>query len=765
MSDKLNEFEKILNKSYELASGLQHEYVTLEHLLLACLDNKPCQTVLLDMGRDLDTLRKDVLDFLRDSSRHSIVSDTQYQPKYTNTILTVIKQAKAQSLFMGKNTLDGLDLIMAISNTENSWANYFLAKQGISKDSITQFLSSEASVEDSAMTETDARMLLSQFAVNLNQRAQQNRIDPLIGRESDVAEIVQTLARKHKNNPLLVGHPGVGKTQIVEGLARKIVEKAVPPTLLDKEIWSLDVSSVVAGTKFRGDFEERMKNLIVAVKNMPRVILFIDEIHMILGAGGGSQGSVDIANIIKPALGRGEFRTIGSTTEEEYRKHFEKDRALIRRFQKQQVDEPSIQDSKRILAGVVESMAAFHKVSYTPECADLAVDLSVKYMQNRFLPDKAIDLIDASGAAVKIDVSRDAKSVTASDLRAQVSRICKIDLSAVEERESDLTRDLDKKIQNRLFGQDSAVKLVSEAVWIAQSGLREGNKTMASFLFTGPTGVGKTNLAQLLAENLQYAFVRLDMSEFQEKHSISRLIGSPPGYVGYSDGNAGSGALINALESTPQCVLLIDEVEKAHPDVVNIFLQGMDNGVITSSNQKSISLRNVVLIFTSNLGAAAMEKASIGFGREERTGEDTEAVNQFFAPEFRNRLDAIVPFGKLSPEVISQVLDKFLGNLNDLCRDKKVTVVVDPDAREWLISKGFDPKMGARPLGRVIDRNIKRPMAKEMLFGKLQTGGTVLVSVSKEDSTQLHLEFLSRNPEKDHSLEAVKTSVLNLPTI
>lgn len=763
MSDKQTEFERILNRSYDLAVSYQHEYVSLEHLLLASSETASVESLMQGMHKDLHQLQQDLRDFLADSSRHSVVPDTRYQPKYTSTLLTTIKQAKAQSLFLGKQGIDGVDLMIAMFNTENSWAVYFMAKQSLSKDVIVNYLSQAQQDSGADMNQEDARLLLAQFAVNLNQKANQNKIDPLIGREQDVWQITQTLARKTKNNPLLVGAPGVGKTQIVEGLAKRIVEKQVPPVLLDKEIWSLDVSSVVAGTKFRGDFEERMKNLVNALKHMPHVILFIDEIHMIMGAGsGGGQSSMDVANILKPALGRGEIRTIGSTTEEEFRKHFEKDRALLRRFQRQDVEEPSIADAKLILQGLLSTFEKFHGVSYDPQVPDKAVDLSVKYLFNKHLPDKAIDLLDAAGAAVKIDPDRVGSAVTLEDLQQQVSRMVKLDITTVSQTESDRTRDLDANIRSKLFGQDKAVTQVVEHVWMAQSGLREHNKTMASFLFSGATGTGKTELARLLAENLNYSFVRFDMSEFQEKHALSRLIGSPPGYVGYGDGSAGSGALINALESTPQCVLLIDEVEKAHPEVLNIFLQGMDNGVITSSNQKSASLRNAILIFTSNLGAADMERPTMGFMPAERTGEDTKAIHQFFAPEFRNRLDAVIGFDKLSPEVIRMVLDKFLRNLNVMCESKRVTVVVDPDAREWLAEHGFDPKMGARPLGRVVDTHIKKPMAKEILFGQLQTGGTVLVSVDPDDKQKLKLNFLSRALEADNSLDAVKSQVLDV---
>jgi ATP-dependent Clp protease ATP-binding subunit ClpA len=607
------------------------------------------------------------------------------------------------------------------------------------------------------MSSSDARMIVSQFAINLNQRARQNKIDPLIGRQSEVGQIVEILARKNKNNVLLVGHPGTGKTQIVEGLARLIVEKTVPTALLDKEIWSLDVSSVVAGTKFRGDFEERMKNLITALRSLPNVILFVDEIHMIMGAGGGgSQNSMDVANILKPALGRGEIRTIGSTTFEEYRKHFEKDRALLRRFQKQDVHEPSSDDAKLILRGLLAGFEKYHGVSYHADIPSSAVDLSVKYVHDRYLPDKAIDLVDAAGAAAKI---QGAATVSVGDIETQLSKMAKIGVDVVQQQQTDVTRDLMSNIQQKLFGQPRAVEQVVETVWMSLSGLRENTKTMGSFLFSGPSGTGKTELARLLAQQLNYQFVRFDMSEFQEKHTVSRLIGSPPGYVGYADGNAGSGALINALEQNPQCVLLMDEIEKSHPDVTNIFLQAMDRGMITSSNQKTVSLQNTILIFTSNLGAADMERNAVGFGRQAREGEDTSAIQQFFAPEFRNRLDAIVSFGKLTSDTCELVVDKFVRELNSMCEAKNIRITVDPAAKKWLVSNGFDSAMGARPLGRCIDAHIKKPLAKEILFGKLTSGGSVLVTVD-QDSGKIRLDCLPR--PVTNSFDMMQDSLLDM---
>lgn len=735
-----SEFEQILHRAYDLAVHYQHEYVSQEHLLLAILPSKSVVQLLDLMQVNTQQLKQQLQEFLSTPEYHSMVPDVRFQPKYTSTLLTTIKQAKTQSYFLQKQEIDGVDLMIAMFNTEHSWAVYFLEQSGVTKEGITQALQNEP--QNTALSVHDSRVLLSQYAVNLNHRAQHNKIDPLIGRESDVWMITQTLSRKTKNNPLLVGPPGVGKTQIVEGLALRITQKLTPSVLWNKEIWSLDVSALVAGTKFRGDFEERMKNLISALKNLPDVILFIDEIHMILGAGsGGGQSTMDVANILKPALGRGEIRTIGSTTEDEFRKHFEKDRALLRRFQKQTILEPSVSDSKLILTGISDALAAYHGVKYDVGVTDACVDLSVKYIQHKHLPDKAIDILDAVSAAVKIDMDRKSTLVTMQDVHAQVSRMAGVDMESVASQESTKIKQLKTHVMSKVFGQDQAVNQIVDHVWMSLSGLRENNRTLGAFLMHGPTGVGKTELAKAMSECLGYALVRMDMSEFMEKHTVARLLGAPPGYVGYADGQAGSGALINALEQTPQCVLLIDEVEKAHPDVLNIFLQAMDRGEITSSNQKTQSMRNVILMFTSNLGAQEQQKEPLGFGRDKSESSDHTAINQFFAPEFRNRLDKIINFAPLTPDTMNHVLDKFLNNLNQLCEPKQVKVIVNPDARTWLIHKGFDAQMGARPLSRCLDEHIKKPMAQEILFGKLQHGGTVLVTVKQHE---LHLSYLQQ---------------------
>jgi ATP-dependent Clp protease ATP-binding subunit ClpA len=751
-----SDFERVINRSFDLAVSFNHEYVTTEHMLMALLEQPEVLAVLHRTNVNINQLTKDVQQFLADSSKHSMVFEPRFQPKYTTGLLTLIKQAKTQSMFLGRSTIESLDLLVAMFNSDQSWAYYFLNSNTLSKIVLLQAINSKSVNSENHINPEDAISLLSQFATNLNAKARRNSIDPLIGRESDVAQIVETLARKRKNNVLLVGHPGTGKTQIVEGLAVLIEHKKVPDVLACKEIWSLDVSSVVAGTKFRGDFEERMKNLVSALRSLPNVILFVDEIHMIMGAGsGGAQSNIDVANILKPALGRGEIRTIGATTHEEFRKYFEKDRALLRRFTKQMVEEPTPDDAKKILAALIPSFESYHNLSYEPMCVETAVDLSVVHIHNKHLPDKAIDLIDAAGAASRVN---GLTQVTKDSVVNQLSKLTGIAVQNLcMSTDTPQHTEIESQLRSTIFGQDSAVTQVANTMLITLSGLRENQKTMGSFLFSGPSGVGKTELAFQLSQCLKCSFVRLDMSEFQEKHSVSRLIGSPPGYVGFGDGSTGSGALINELEQNPNCVLLIDEAEKAHPDVLNIFLQAMDRGVITSASQKTVSLSRVLLIFTSNLGSDCLSRSPIGFGDRSQLQDPTGAIRQFFAPEFRNRLDASIVFDPLTPQACESVVSKFLTNLSKLCAAKLVNLVVDPSARSWLAVHGFDREMGARPLSRCIDTHIKIPLSREMLFGRLTQGGCALVSVDKA-TNQLKLDCISNvkvdcNPAQVSTIE------------
>lgn len=724
--------ENIVQRSYQLASQRKHELVTLEHLLASLLEDKDLQKLITGAGGNLDYLKKENLNWLDDESNHVIVKHDQYQPRHTTLLMNVIKKSKTQSIFSGKKEMEPVDLLLAMYGIPDSPASYFLDRYAPTRESLVEYLNQAAEFDTEYMDVSESEEILRMYCVNLNDRAKKGKIDPLIGREREVETITQIIARRNKHNVIMIGDPGVGKTVIVEGLAKRIVEKDVPEILLDKTIWSIDIASLVAGTKYRGDFEDRMKQIIKALQSNPYAIAFIDEIHMIMGAGaGGSSGSMDAANMLKPALSRGEIRCIGSTTHEEYRKHFEKDRALARRFQKLDVNEPSIEDSKRILHGIAKYYEEYHGVEYEAAALDIAVDLTAKHIHDKYLPDKAIDIIDSAAAWQKIKpADQQLKVITKREIEAEVSRVAKIPVATVKNSEVDKLARLDVELKNTVFGQDTALDHLVDSIYMSRSGLRENDKTMGAFLFSGPSGVGKTEAAKQLALTLGIEFVRFDMSEFQERHSVSKFIGSPPGYVGYGDGSAGSGLLVNTLEKTPHCVLLFDEIEKAHPDVYNIFLQMMDRGVVTGSQGKTVSARNAVVIFTSNLGAAAMEKDLIGFGNTQTRDDDTKAINTFFTPEFRNRLDAIIKFNKLTKENMSRVVDKFIGQLNELSSKKRVNIVVDSAAKEWLIDKGFDPKMGARPLARIIAENIKKPLSREMLFGKLKDGGAVTVSVA-----------------------------------
>lgn len=730
-----NNFEDAIRGAYILASDRRHELVTLEHLLASLLDSEEIVNIITELGVDVSKIKVDVMTFLDEPKNHVIIQlPGDYNPRHTALLLTMVKKAKTQNLFSGRND-QFMDLFLSLFNVEHSHASYFLFKAGLDKDQVIQYINkSNTKSGQDTMSEKDALGILKTYCVNLNEKAKEGKIDPLIGREEEVETITQITARRNKHNVIMIGDPGVGKTQVAEGIAKRIVDGQVPEVLANKTIWSLDISSIVAGTRFRGDFEERMKQVISALSASPNTIVFIDEIHMLMGAGSGGQGAMDAANLLKPALSRGDIRCIGSTTLEEYRKHFEKDRALARRFQKLEICEPSIADTKRILIGLLPHYEKFHGVKYSIDAVNLAVDLSDKYIRDRFLPDKAIDIIDSVGARERIKPLEDRVNlIDMEQIRAEVSKIAKVPVDAEKEDDKLKLKNLESNLKGSVFGQDLAIESLFNAVCISRSGLRKENKTLGAYLFTGPTGSGKTESARQLAEQLSIPLVRFDMSEFQEKHTISRFIGAPAGYVGFGDGAAGDGLLTGAIDKHPHCVLLIDEVEKAHQDVLNIFLQVMDNGSLSNQSGKDINFRNVFLIFTSNLGAVEMEKEAIGFGNPIKEGEDTSAVNRFFSPEFRNRLDAVVPFSKLTLEVMHKILDKFIVELNLLSKVKNVSIVFDTYAKQWLIDKGFDSKMGARPLDRVINEHVKKPISKEILFGKLsQTGGAAIFTV-KDD--------------------------------
>ena len=740
-----NTFEQPLQRAYQLAASLNHELVTLEHLLAGLLENDHIQTLLIKASGDLDSLVASTSDWLNNDKNHVVVKAGSFQPRHTSLLSNVIKKAKTQSMFSGRREIGPVDILLALYHIPDSPASWFLEKFAPAKEKLLETINNQETSPESIMDENSAMEILQQYCINLNAKAQAGRIDPLIGREREVEQICQIVARRNKHNVIMTGDPGVGKTVIVEGLAKRIIEGDVPDVLADRTIWNLDVATLVAGTKFRGDFEERMKQIIAAFSALPKSIVFIDEIHMIMGAGnGGSGGSLDAANMLKPALSRGEICCIGSTTQEEYRKHFEKDRALVRRFQKLDIFEPSIEDSKRILQGIAKHYEEYHGLEFETSALDAAVDLTSRHIHDKFLPDKAIDIIDSAAAWQRIKPeSERAKVITRDLIEAEVSRVAKVPVTTVKSKEADKLEQLETDLKSKIFGQQDAIDGVVHAIYMSRSGLRENDKTVGSFLFSGPSGVGKTEVAKQLAKSLGVHFTRFDMSEFQERHTVSKFIGSPPGYVGYGDGGAGGGMLINELETHPHCVLLFDEIEKAHPDVYNIFLAMMDHGTVTSSQGKAASARNAIVIFTSNLGAAAMEKELIGFTKDDNRDEDTQAINKFFTPEFRNRLDAIIKFSKLTKDNMDSIVDKFITELNILSNSKHVNIVCDPAAKQWLIDKGFDKNMGARPLTRVITDNIKKPLSREMLFGKLRYGGAVMIT-AKDD--KLEFEYLS-NPD------------------
>jgi ATP-dependent Clp protease ATP-binding subunit ClpA len=741
----MSTFEAPLQRAYQLASSLNHELVTLEHLLAGLLEVEHIQELITRGGGDLDSIVKLTSDWLGTPSHHVVIKQGSYQPRHTSLLSNVIKKAKTQSMFSGRNDIGPVDIFLALYHIPDSPASWFIEQHAPAKERVIELLRRGDIDADAEMDSKTANEILQTYCINLNAKAQAGRIDPLIGREREVEQICQIMARRNKHNVIMTGDPGVGKTIIVEGLARRIVEGAVPESLADHTIWNLDVATLVAGTKFRGDFEERLKQIIAAFSALPKTIMFIDEIHMIMGAGnGGGSGSIDAANMLKPALSRGEICCIGSTTNEEYRKHFEKDRALVRRFQKLDVFEPSIEDSKRILKGIAKHYEEYHGIEFETAALDAAVDLTARHMHDKCLPDKAIDIIDSAAAWQRIKPeSERAKTLTREMIEAEVSRVAKVPVTTVKSKEADNLSRLDTDLKSKIFGQTDAIDGVVNAIYMSRSGLRESDKTVGSFLFSGPSGVGKTEVAKQLAKSLGVHFARFDMSEYQERHTVSKFIGSPPGYVGYGDGGAGGGVLINELDTHPHCVLLFDEIEKAHPDVYNIFLALMDHGTVTSSQGKSASARNAIVIFTSNLGAADMEKELIGFTKSTVRDEDTQAINRFFTPEFRNRLDAIIKFNKLGKDNMDSIVDKFLSELNTLSSSKNVNIVCDSSAKQWLIDKGFDTNMGARPLARVISDHIKKPLSREMLFGKLRHGGAVMITAK---DGKLEFEYLS-NPE------------------
>jgi len=740
--------EQSIHGALALANSRRHEFATLEHLLLSLIDEPDASQVMQACNVDLDVLRKTLLDFI-EGELSSLVTDIDGSEAVpTAAFQRVIQRAAIHVQSSGRNEVTGANVLVAIFAERESNAAYFLQEQDMTRYDAVNFIahgvaknpafsrskpvtgaeeaeSEQASASEGGREEKEDSAL-GKYCVDLNAKARKGDVDPLIGRASEVERCIQVLCRRRKNNPLLVGDPGVGKTAIAEGLARKIEDGDTPEVLAGSTIYALDMGALLAGTRYRGDFEERLKAVMKEMEDHPDAVLFIDEIHTVIGAGATSGGAMDASNLLKPALQSGKLRCMGSTTYKEFRQHFEKDRALSRRFQKIDVVEPTVEDSVKILMGLKPYFEKHHDIRYTNDAVKTAVELSARYINDRKLPDKAIDVIDEAGAAQHLVAdSKRRKTIGPKEIEAVVAKIARIPPKNVSKDDAEVLRDLEGSLKRVVFGQDKAIEALASAIKLARAGLREPEKPIGNYLFAGPTGVGKTEVARQLADTLGVELLRFDMSEYMEKHAVSRLIGAPPGYVGFDQG----GLLTDGVDQHPHCVLLLDEIEKAHPDVYNILLQVMDHGKLTDHNGRQVDFRNVVVIMTSNAGAAEQAKAAVGFGRERREGEDTAAIERTFSPEFRNRLDAVISFGALPKAVILQVVEKFVLQLEAQLMDRNVTIDLSPEAAEWLAEKGYDDRMGARPLARVIQENIKKPLAEELLFGKLTKGGVVRVSV------------------------------------
>jgi ATP-dependent Clp protease ATP-binding subunit ClpA len=737
MVEPSKELQLVFEKSINDAKKLQHEYVTVEHILFAMLCEENFENVITGYGADPTFLKSNLENHLKTALDDIKILEPQ-KPKKTQAVERVLNRAFTQVLFSGRSNIELSDVFISILSEKKSIATYWIEKAGITKDRFADYVSSEMEedYEDEELSGAAAKALRS-FTTNLNEEVAKNKIDPIIGRSEELDSIALALGRRQKNNVLLVGDPGVGKTAIAEGLAYKIVNDDVPEFLKEYEVYNLDIGSMLAGSKYRGDFEERLKLVLKGLQKKGKTVMFIDEAHMMNGAGaGGQERSNDLANMLKPALAKGNLKVVASTTWEEFRKSFEKDRALMRRFQRVTVDEPNTETAKDILRGIKKYYEDYHQTVITEQAIEAAVKLSVKYQTDKKLPDKAIDLIDVACSRFNLKDPETEKLVTEEEIQFELAKMINMPIENIAEKESGNLQHLETNMKKSVYGQDQAIENIVDKILVAQAGLKPDDKPIGSFIFMGPTGTGKTETAKSLAEELGVKLVRFDMSEYQEKHSIAKLIGSPPGYVGFDDD---AGQLITKLQENPNCVLLLDEIEKAHPDVSQILLQLMDNGKVTGSNSKEADARNCVLILTTNLGASDAEKNLIGFNDEFEVEYEDKALKKFFAPEFRNRLDATIVFKKLSKEIMMKIVGKFLVELKDMIKDKGVQITVSDEALDYLVDKGFDPKMGARPLARVIDNEIKRPLSRQLLFGDLKNGGNVKVTVS-ENSNSLDLE-------------------------
>jgi len=725
MVEPSDNLQAVFEKAIDTAKKLHHEYLTIEHLLFAMLNDESFNNCLKGFGKDADALKQELSDFLQYKCKEITVPDVVVKPKKTQAVERVLNRAFTQVLFNGRQRIEPTDVFMAMMGEKRSWVQHYLAKAEFDKDKFADYMNNSVEgVEEEGPGDNQSEKALKSFTTNLNDEVTKKKIDPVIGRIDELENIALALGRRSKNNVILVGDPGVGKTAIAEGLAYNIVNNAVPEFLKEYKVYSLDISAMLAGSKYRGDFEDRFKQVIKALQKKGKTVLFIDEAHMISGAGSAGNSANDLANMMKPALSKGNIKVVASTTWEEYRKHFEKDRALMRRFQRITVDEPTQEMTLQIMKGIKKYYEGFHNVKIREDAIQAAIKLSVKYQTDKKLPDKAIDLIDVACSRFNLKLAED-RVIGEHEIQFELAKMIQMPEEKIMETESSNLASLQDNLVSEVYGQDIALTEIVDKIMVAQAGLKSENKPIGSFVFMGPTGTGKTETAKSLAKHLGVKLLRFDMSEYQEKHSISKLIGSPPGYVGFEEN---AGLLITQIQESPNAVLLFDEVEKSHPDVSTVLLQMMDNGFITGSNGKQADCRNLILILTTNAGANEAEKNAIGFGVQEKEYSDKD-LKKFFTPEFRNRLDGIITFNKLAKETMTKIVVKFIDELRSQVKEKGIKIKIDKESTNWLITNGFDPKMGARPLQRVIDKEIKRPLAKLMLFGELKNGGMLLVSV------------------------------------
>ena len=770
--------EHALHKALDLANSRKQEFATLEHLLLALIEDPDAASVMRACDVDLDILKDNLDNYIDTELENLIMNEPFGEAKPTAGFQRVVQRAVIHVQSAGQEEVTGANVLVAMFAERESHAAYFLQEQDMTRYDAVNYIShgitkraggivtpptvrgaeeanhssedTDAKRSEAGAAKKDAAEALANYCVNLNKKAEDGKIDPLIGRENEVNRTIQILCRRQKNNPLYVGDPGVGKTAIAEGLARRIVEGDVPDVLKPAVIYQLDMGTLLAGTRYRGDFEERLKAVVKDIEKQPHAVLFIDEIHTVIGAGATSGGAMDASNLLKPALANGSIRCIGSTTYKEYRQHFEKDRALVRRFQKIDVNEPSVEDAIKILKGLKPYYEEHHNVRYTNEAIKTAVELSARYINDRKLPDKAIDVIDETGASqYLLPESKRKKTIGVKEVEATIATMARIPPKTVSRNDAEVLKNLETHLKRVVFGQDRAIENLASAIKLARAGLREPEKPIGNYLFSGPTGVGKTEVAKQLAELLGVELLRFDMSEYMERHTVSRLIGAPPGYVGFDQG----GLLTDGVDQHPHCVVLLDEIEKAHPDLYNILLQVMDHGKLTDSNGKSVDFRKVILLMTTKAGAADLAKPAFGFTRQKREGEDEEAISRLFTPEFRNRLDAVIGFAHLPPEVVHKVVEKFVLQLEAQLADRNVSIDLDQAAADWLALRGYDEQMGARPLARVIQEEIKTPLADEVLFGRLKGGGTVKVGVQKDKLTFTYLTPQEAKPKPEKEVE------------